>query len=529
MLRAQHESVSVWHDPYADPTPVAPAGDAEVCVIGAGIAGLTTAYLLQREGVQVQVVEAFDIGAGETGRTTAHLTAVLDDRLTRLEKLFGRERTRLAVASHQLAIDQIESLVNEEAIACDFERVDGYLMATRPQHRQTLLDEFQAVQWAGFRDVTTQHSLRDARFEFGDLGLRFPHQALFNVERYLRGLVRAFVRRGGRVATGLRALRVTGGRDSGVELSNGRRLHTRHVVVATNTPFNDRVTMHTKQHAYRTYVVGFEVPRDSHPSFLLWNLDDPYYYARRVRVGQRDLLIIGGQDHKVGQADDAPQRYLAIENWGRAHFPMLGDVSHRWSGQVMEPVDGLAYIGRNPADDDNVYIATGDSGHGMTHGTLAGVIIRDLILRRANPYADLYDPARKTVRAAGTYLGENANMVGQMVGNWVRGGEVGEVAEIACGQGAILREGLTPVAVYRDEGGALHAISGVCTHLGCVVQWNAGEKSWDCPCHGSRFDVDGAILNGPARRPLAAAEISGPPPPRAPDSRKPDRFPTVSS
>jgi nitrite reductase/ring-hydroxylating ferredoxin subunit len=181
----------------------------------------------------------------------------------------------------------------------------------------------------------------------------------------------------------------------------------------------------------------------------------------------------------------------------------------------------------------------------MTHGTLAGVIIRDLILGRPSPYADLYDPARRTVRAAGTYLGENANMVGQMVGNWVRGGEVGEAAEIACGHGAILREGLAPVAVYRDDGGALHAVSGVCTHLGCVVQWNAGEKSWDCPCHGSRFDVDGAILNGPARKPLASAEITEPPfspePPGSPrsprspglrataDGRKPERFPTASS
>jgi glycine/D-amino acid oxidase-like deaminating enzyme/nitrite reductase/ring-hydroxylating ferredoxin subunit len=514
MLRAMHESVPVWHDPFAEPIHTAPAGDATVCVIGAGIAGLTTAYLLQREGLQVQLIEAYGIGAGETGRTTAHLTAVLDDRLSRLERLFGRERARLAVESHQFAIDRIEEMINEEAIACDFERVDGFLMATRPPHRELLLQEFEAAEWAGFSGVSTLTELRDERFAFSDMGLRFPGQALFHADRYLRGLARAFTRRGGRITVGQRAVKVKGGRDAGVWLADGTRLSAEHVVVATNTPFNDRVRMHTKQHAYRTYVVGFDVPRDAYQSFLLWTLDDPYYYARRVRGAQRDLIIVGGEDHKVGQENDAPLRYRAIENWSHGHFPALGEVTHRWSGQVMEPVDGLAYIGRNPLDDDNVYIATGDSGHGMTHGTLAGTLIRDLILGRANPYAALYDPSRKTVRAAGAYLGENANMVSQMVGHWVRGAEVAETAEIPRDHGAILRSGVSPVAVYRDVEGSLHAVSAVCTHLGCVVQWNAGEKSWDCPCHGSRFGVDGAILNGPARTPLAAANLAEPPPAR---------------
>jgi glycine/D-amino acid oxidase-like deaminating enzyme/nitrite reductase/ring-hydroxylating ferredoxin subunit len=505
MLRALHESVPIWHDPFAELIPESPPADAEVCVIGAGIAGLTTAYLLQREGMQVQVVEAYGTGAGETGRTTAHLTAVLDDRLSHLERLFGRDRTRLAVESHQAAIDRIEALVRDEAISCDFERVDGYLMATRPQHRELVLQEFEASGWAGFDGVETLASLKGTRFEFPDMGLRFPNQAAFHADRYLRGLARAFARRGGRISTGRRAIKVKGGRDARVDLADGTSLRAMHVVVTTNTPFNDRVKMHTKQHAYRTYVVGFDTPRDAYPGFLLWDLDDPYHYVRRVRVGPRDLIIVGGEDHKVGQENDASLRYRAIETWSRAHLPALGEVTHRWSGQVMEPIDGLAFIGRNPMDDDNVYIATGDSGHGMTHGTLAGLLIRDLIVGRENPYARLYDPARKTVRAAGTYLEENANFVGHMVRDWVRGAEVKDAAEIPCEQAAILRHGLAPVAAYRDAEGVLHEVSAVCTHLGCVVQWNAGEKSWDCPCHGSRFGIDGAVLNGPARAALAPA------------------------
>jgi glycine/D-amino acid oxidase-like deaminating enzyme/nitrite reductase/ring-hydroxylating ferredoxin subunit len=503
MLRDSQETVPVWHDPFAERIPSAPPGDAEVCVIGAGISGLTTAYLLQRDGLSVQVVDSHAPGAGETGRTTAHLTAVLDDRLSHLEHLFGRERTQLAVKSHQIAIDQIERMVNDEAIDCDFERVDGYLLACAPDQRELLSEETAAAKWAGFPDAEPLHSLKHEEFFFDAPGLRFPRQAMFHPDRYLRGLARAFLRLGGRISSGSRAIKVSGGRDASVTLADGSRVRARHLVVATNTPFSDRVRMHTKQHAYRSYAVAFVIERETVPSFLLWDLGDPYYYVRTAKAGGRHLLIVGGADHKVGQANDAARRYGEIEAWSRKHFEALGAVTHRWSGQVMEPVDGLAFIGRNPLDQDNVFIATGDSGHGMTHGTLAGLIIRDLIEERDNPFAALYEPARKNLLAAGTYLGENANVVGHLIRDWTRSGEYRDRTQIAPGQGAILREGMAPVAVYRDELGVLHECSAVCPHLGCVVQWNGGEKSWDCPCHGSRFAVDGAVLNGPARTPLA--------------------------
>ncbi len=505
MLRNPQETVPVWHDPFADLTPTSPPRDAEVCVIGAGISGLSAAYLLQREGVDVQVLEARTPGAGETGRTTAHLSAVLDDRLSELERLFGRDGARLAVRSHQAAIDEIDRITHEESIDCDFERVDGYLMATDSEQQRVLAAEQAAVRWAGFPDVEPVRSLQYDGFRFTGPGLRFPGQGMFHPEKYLRGLARAFLRRGGRIAGNARATKVNGGRDASVVLADGSRVHARHIVVATNTPFSDRVRMHTKQHAYRSYAIAFAFPRESLRSILLWDLADPYHYVRTARAGDRHVLIIGGEDHKTGQRNDATARYQALEAWSRAHVEGLGDVTHRWSGQILEPVDGLAFIGRNPLDQDNVYIATGDSGHGMTHGTLAGVIIRDLVLGKANEFAALYDPSRKNLHAARTYLGENANMVGHMIRDWARGGEVGDRNEIAAGEGALLREGVAPLAVYRDESGGLHEYSAVCPHLGCVVQWNAGEKSWDCPCHGSRFAIDGSVLNGPAKAPLSPA------------------------
>jgi Rieske Fe-S protein len=289
------------------------------------------------------------------------------------------------------------------------------------------------------------------------------------------------------------------------------------VVVATNTPVNDRFAIHTKQAAYRTYVIGVHVPRDSVPKALYWDTAQeaslangfgpiPYHYLRLQNVSPvQDLLIVGGEDHKTGQADDPEARWNRLEAWTRERFPMATDVTYRWSGQVMEPVDGLAFIGRNPADEPNIYVATGDSGNGMTHGTIAGILLTDLILGRENPWATLYDPARKSLRALGDFAKENLNVAAQYV-DWAAAGEVKSAAEIAPGTGGVIRRGLKKVAIYRDEQKSLHEFSAICPHLGCIVAWNSAEKTWDCPCHGSRFDKLGTVINGPALANLHGAE-----------------------
>jgi Rieske Fe-S protein len=206
---------------------------------------------------------------------------------------------------------------------------------------------------------------------------------------------------------------------------------------------------------------------------------------------------VGGEDHKTGQADDADVRYATLGKWARARFPMMSDVTFRWSGQIMETIDGLAYIGRNPMDEPNVYIATGDSGNGMTHGTIAGILLTDLIQGRDNPWASLYDPSRKTVSALNTFAKETLNMAAQYV-DWVTPGDVKEDVFVPPGSGAVVRRGLKKIAVYCDEAGKLHERSAVCPHLEGIVAWNGSEKTWDCPCHGSRFDRFGSVVNGPA-------------------------------
>jgi glycine/D-amino acid oxidase-like deaminating enzyme/nitrite reductase/ring-hydroxylating ferredoxin subunit len=458
----------------------------------------------------VVVLDDGPIGHGMTGVTTAHLVNALDDRYFELEKLHGQRGARLAAESHTAAIDLIEGIVHREQIACDFSRLDGYLFLA-PEHEEKLInDELEAAHRAGLVDVR-KAGRAPLAFDTGPC-LRFPNQGQFHPLKYLAGVAAAIdpstssgsphaASRGergrGRIFTGTHATRISGGSNAFVE-TRGAKVRCEHIVVATNTPINDLVAIHTKQAPYMTYVIGARVPKHAVTTALYWDTGHPYHYIRLQPIdADHDLLIVGGEDHKSGQGEHIEAIHPRLEQWTRERFPSAGEVLYKWAGQVMEPVDSLAFIGRNPLDADNVYVVTGDSGNGMTHGTLAGILLTDLIQGRDNPWSALYDPSRKTLRSLPKFAKEAVNMAAQYA-DWVTGGEVADVNEIAKDSGAVVRRGALKLAVYRDATGSCHERSAVCPHLGCIVQWNPAEKTWDCPCHGSRFDKFGTVINGPA-------------------------------
>lgn len=479
----------------------------DVCIIGAGISGLSAAHALASEGRRVLVLDDGPLGGGETHRTSAHLASCLDDGFVRLESLFGVEGARLAAESHTAAIDRIEWICSREGIACDFKRVDGYLFAGETASEEDLERELFAARRAGLLDVQMVERAPLPHFDSGP-ALLAPRQAQFDPMAYVEGLAVAIERRGGLIAT---PHHVSNVRQQGemvmVDTDDGVLIIADYAIVATNAPITNAVGLPLKQAAYRSYAVAVDVPKRTLPLGLYWDMEEPYHYARVVEGqsdSETDVVIVGGEDHKTGQADDAHERYARLEAWTRAHIGPYLAVTARWSGQVMEPFDALGYIGPAHNGSERILVITGDSGHGLTHATIGAMVVSDLIGGRSNPWQELYSPRRAKLKATSEFLKETVNTAARY-SDWVRAGDVDSVDRIEPGHGAVVRRGLSLIAAYRDDEGQLHECSAMCRHLGGVVQWNDAEKSWDCPCHGARYDAHGRVMNGPANEDLLPA------------------------
>jgi glycine/D-amino acid oxidase-like deaminating enzyme/nitrite reductase/ring-hydroxylating ferredoxin subunit len=477
----------------------------EVCVIGAGIAGLTTAYLLARDGKKVIVLDAKpEIMSGETEHTTAHLAWYIDDTFSHLATVRGEDVAKAAAASHRSAIDLIGKIIRTENIACDYARVDGRLFPGK-DGPDTLNREEKTLSELGLPFERTKYTFPSGRLV--DC-LRFPDHARFHPIKYLAVLATAIRTRGGEIYTDTVVAKVQGGEPCTATTTHGYTVSARAVVIATNNPFEGGTILHTKVAAYTTYAIAAEIPKGSVEDGLYWDTEDPYHYIRVQPDDEGkafDYLIVGGEDHKTGQADDQPQRWDRLREWAKDRFPNIGTIKYHWSGQVFETADGLGLIGAAPWNGPNVFVITGDSGMGMTHGTLGARLVADLVLGRPNDLASVYSPSRMTPVAVRTLLGENLNAVAQYT-DWVTGGDVKSADEIPPGHGAVVRNGLTKLAVYKDDDGQVTTLSAVCPHMGCLVRWNPGETTWDCPCHGSRFSANGTCLHGPSTSDLKKAE-----------------------
>jgi glycine/D-amino acid oxidase-like deaminating enzyme/nitrite reductase/ring-hydroxylating ferredoxin subunit len=480
----------------------------DVVIVGGGLAGVSIGYCLASAGKQVAIVEDGQIGSGETGRTTAHLVTALDDRYHRLEKIWGESDTKLIARSHKEAIDFIEKSIQAENIECFFERISGYLLLHPTDEADALQKEYEAAYKAGL-DVHLRQELPGINYP-GPV-LEFTDQGQFHPLLYIKGLCKAIITKGGKIFSGTHADVID---HTGIATSEGFEIKADHVVVATNSPVNNLVGTHLKQTAHRTYVVGATIKKDILPRALWWDTGDhsidkhipPYHYVRVQPYNEEfDLLISGGEDHPTGDVHNGVEeenRYQALESWTRQYFP-VEEIVYRWSGQVMEPVDSLAFIGRNPMDKDNVYIVTGDSGTGMTHCTIAGMLIRDLIIGNENPFEHLYKPSRITFETGGIFFKEMMRGLAGVLRGTTEADKAKRIGDIKPGEGKITSVDGHKCGVYIDEQGHCHIVAARCAHLKAMLEWNGAEKTWDCPWHGSRFTVDGEVINGPAIHNLA--------------------------
>jgi glycine/D-amino acid oxidase-like deaminating enzyme/nitrite reductase/ring-hydroxylating ferredoxin subunit len=495
------ESASLPRFPKVD-------GDSrvDVVVIGGGITGLTAAYLLTVAGRSVALIERDRCAAVDTGHTTAHLTMVTDTRLSELVTHFGREHAQAAWDAGLAAIAQIDAIVRQEHIACDFAWVPGYQHAPREgwsgRDRDALEEDARLAADLGF-DATF---VADTPL-MGSPGIRFDDQARFHPRKYLAGVARAITARGGHIYEHSSAEEFS---DSplGVKV-NGQTLTCDEIVLATHTPLTgvtniaSATLFQTKLALYTSYVVAGRMRHGEVPDALFWDTADPYHYLRLEPRGDHDLVIFGGEDHKTGQADDTSACYDRLEQTLKTLLPAV-DVTHRWSGQVIETHDGLPYIGETTA---HQHAATGYAGNGMTFGTLGAMMACDAVLGRMNPWADLFDTGRTKIRGGlWEYIKENKDYPYYLIRDRFAGAEGRTLRSVKRGQGRILDLDGQRVAAYRDENGSTSLRSAICTHMGCEVGWNEAERTWDCPCHGSRFTPQGNVLAGPAESPLPALD-----------------------
>jgi glycine/D-amino acid oxidase-like deaminating enzyme/nitrite reductase/ring-hydroxylating ferredoxin subunit len=499
---AESTTISVWKRTAAcskvdrlyltDFPPLSDTVETDIAIVGAGITGVTTGLLLQQAGYDVVIVDAHPVGYGVSGFNSGHLTSLmLDSKLRQIIADFGEEATRAVTQGICDAINLVERLVQDFRIECDFQRVPGYLFAEQSSQLHALREEYEAATRAGLPvnrtfNVPLPFNVEEA--------IMVPEQARFHPLKYVQALALAFHKNGGRVFENSRVSQLVppaNGQDFQV-MTQGGQVIAKDVVLATHTPIGVRPLTQARLEPMRSYIIGV---RSSDPlgDALYWDMEEPYHYLRLTHDDAGPLILIGGEDHKPGDRKDPAQCFLRLENYAVERFTVKS-VDYRWSAQFYDPADGLPYIGKF----SGVYIATGYSGEGLTFGTLAARLITDQICGIHHPCTEILQPGRaKPLASVGGILSENIHSVAHFVKDRLRKPDIDSPAHVPLGEGAICRYNNKKVAVYHSPEGALHILSPVCTHMNCIVGWNSVEKSWDCPCHGGRFDAIGRVLNGP--------------------------------
>jgi len=474
----------------------------DVLIIGGGITGLTTALLLQEEGKNCILAEGHTIGYGTTGGTTAHLNTFLDTAYNHIEKDFGEMGAKLVAQACNDAVYTVAQFVQRYLIDCDFAYKTGYLYAQTDDEVKELDEILQASQKAGVAVSVVEKIAVSIPFK---KAIAFDKQAQIHPLKYITKLAEEFVKRGGIILqnTMVKSLEKSG--DFHSAKGENVFIKAQKVIYATHIPPGINL-LHFRCAPYRSYVLGVKLNEGKYPSDLTYDMKDPYHYFRTQHLNGEEYLLVGGDDHKTGH-DKPEEAFASLENYVREHYD-VASIDFKWSAQYFIPADGLPYIGKLPGFDADVFVATGFSGNGITLGSISGKILRDLILERENPYTDLFSPSRiKPVAGFADFVKENADVVYRFVADRLSSTDIESLNEIPLDGGAVVKYKDEKLAVYKDASGQIHALSPVCTHAGCIVNWNNVEKSWDCPCHGARYSIGGEVLTGPADRALKKIDV----------------------
>jgi glycine/D-amino acid oxidase-like deaminating enzyme/nitrite reductase/ring-hydroxylating ferredoxin subunit len=469
--------------------------EVDVAVIGAGITGLTTAHMLERSGANVVVIDRHLVGAGTTGSTTAKVTALQGLMYRFLAETYDDDTARIYAEANSAGVETVAQIATDLGLDCDLRRLPALTYTTSRDDAKRIEEEVEAAKRAGLdaEFVTTT----DLPFDVA-AAVKLDDQVHFHPRKYCRGLAASL----SQVYENTEAVDVDEGNPCEIKTATGT-IRAGHVVIATQLPFVHRGLYYAKAAPDRSYAQAARV--ENPPEGMYLSVDQPIRSVRPHFGSDGTWLIIGGEGHKVGQDDDTDRHYMALEGFGREQFDVAPEL--RWSAQDYMPADGLPYIGKITSRSERVFVATGFQKWGLSTGTYAGMIIRDLIDGRDNAWHQIVDSTRVDLkRSAKTLVKENVNVAQRFVGDRLADLKARHIDELSPGEGDVVDTGEEVVAAYRDESGVLHQVSPICTHLGCIVSFNNAETTWDCPCHGSRFTIDGEVIEGPAVKELARIE-----------------------
>jgi len=481
---------------------IIPERIVDVLIVGGGITGLSTALELQRSGKQCLLIEACNIGFGTTGGTTAHLNTFLDNNYHHIENDFGEKNAQLVFKATTEAIAAIRKNIDTYNISCGFEYKDGYVFSQNDKQTETLDKIIHASRKAGMEIGYVNEIPLPVPFA---KAATFTAQAQFHPTQYLYGIAAAYEDAGGHIVQNCKLESYDYNNLAEVKTNLGI-IRARKLIFATHIPPGVNL-LHFRCAPYRSYALAVKLADEKYPDAVVYDLNEPFHYYRTQQINGQPYLVAGGEDHKTGHNENTEFCFTKLDSYLSKYYD-IDEVSFKWSSEYFESADGLPYIGHLPGYTENVYVATGFSGNGMTYAHVAARLLTDLIVNGRSEYKDLFDPNRiKPVAGFSNFVKENIDVVKEFIGKRLSKQKIESLVEVAKGEGKVVKYEGESIALYRDERGTLHAVNPVCTHARCIVQWNTSEKSWDCPCHGGRFTADGKVITGPASKDLEIVEL----------------------
>ena len=504
MIKRDGNNISLWQeavDPFEPISKIDSSILYDVVIVGGGITGVSTAFHLQKAGMKCLLLEAHELCFGTTGGTTAHINTLLDVPYSTIEKNFNKEKAKLVADSVNEAIATIKSTIKDHNIDCGFKMTTATLFAKTDEQKEELDKISEATSDAGIKNEFINKISIPIDFL---KAMQVGEQAKFIPVRYVQAVAEQFEKGGGTILQNCRVISVDENENVDIETTRGK-CKSRFLIYATHIPPGVNL-LHFRCIPMRSYAMAVILKDDNYPDDLLYDMFDPYNYYRSQEIDGKKYFIVGGYDHKTAHEENQEYCFLKLESHIRKYFDVK-EIAYKWSSQYYESADGIPYIGQLPGH-NKIYTATGFGGNGMPYSTVAALLLTKMICNEDSPYKDLYDPNRlKPVAGFTNFVNHNADVVKQFASRWFSHEELHELAELATGEGKIVNFKDEKIAIYKDENGGIHALSPICTHVGCEVKWNNAELSWDCPCHGARYSYDGSVLNGPASKNLAKASV----------------------